>query len=79
MILQLKLGQDQGDGGIFQDKFGVNILERFGEAYRKLRDYGMLEFDATEVRMTRETNGLLRVDQLLPEFYHEVYRDSRYT
>ncbi len=75
MILQLKLGRIQT--GYFKDKFGVNILERFSEAYRRLKDFGMLDFDAREVRLSPE--GLLRVDQLLPEFYHEVYRDSRYT
>ena len=75
MILQLKLGRIET--GYFKEKFGVNILERFGEAYRRLRDFGMLDFDVREVRLSRE--GLLRVDQLLPEFYHERYRDSRYT
>jgi oxygen-independent coproporphyrinogen-3 oxidase len=75
MILQLKLGRIET--GYFKEKFGVNILERFSEAYGKLRDFGMLDFDAREVRLSRE--GLLRVDQLLPEFYHERYRDSRYT
>ena len=75
MILQLKLGRIET--GYFRDKFDVDILERFGEAYGRLRDFGMLEFDAKGVRLTRE--GLLRVDQLLPEFYHDVYRDSRYT
>ena len=75
MILQLKLGRIET--GYFKEKFGVNILERFSEAYGRLRGFGMLDFDAREVRLSRE--GLLRVDQLLPEFYHEVYRDSRYT
>ncbi len=75
MILQLKLGRIET--GYFRDKFDVDVLEQFGDAYRKLRDFGMLDFDAREVRLTRE--GLLRVDQLLPAFYHEVYRDSRYT
>ncbi len=75
MILQLKLGRIET--GYFKEKFGVNILEQFSEAYGKLRDFGMLDFDAREVRLSRE--GLLRVDQLLPEFYHDCYRDSRYT
>ena len=75
MILQLKLGRIET--GYFRDKFDVDILERFGEAYGRLRDFGMLEFDAKGVTLSR--NGLLRVDQLLPEFYHDVYRDSRYT
>ena len=75
MILQLKLGRIET--GYFRDKFGVDILERFGEAYGKLRDYGMLEFDTQSITLSRD--GLLRVDQLLPEFYDEKYRNSRYT
>ena len=75
MILQLKLGRIET--AYFQNKFGVNILHQFGEAYQKLRDYEMLDFDSQSITLSRE--GLLRVDQLLPEFYHDKYRNSRYT
>jgi hypothetical protein len=37
----------------------------------------MLDFDSEMVRLTRD--GLLRVDQLLPEFYAERYQNVRYT
>jgi len=37
----------------------------------------MLTVTDSEIRMTDA--GVLRVDQLLPEFYAERYRDSRYT
>jgi len=75
MILQLKLGHIET--AYFQNKFGVNILEQFGEAYQKLREYDMLSYDTQSITLNRQ--GLLRVDQLLPEFYHEKYRNSRYT
>ncbi len=75
MILQLKLGRI--NVGYFREKFGENIIGRFWDAYRKLQDEGMLTFDETEVRLT--TAGLLCVDQLLPEFYAEHYRNARYT
>ena len=75
MILQLKLGRIET--AYFQNKFGVDILRRFGKPYRALRDAGMLSFDSQGITLSRQ--GLLRVDQLLPEFYHEKYRNSRYT
>ena len=75
MILQLKLGRIET--AYFQDKFGLDILRQFGDVYQKLREYGMLDFDSQSITLSR--NGLLRVDQLLPEFYDEKYRNSRYT
>jgi oxygen-independent coproporphyrinogen-3 oxidase len=61
----------------FRDKFGVDVLEAYRGEFAKLQDEGMLAWDAEEVELTRE--GLLRVDQLLPEFYHPRYRNARYT
>lgn len=75
MILQLKLGEIPP--GYFKDKFGVNILDMFDEAFQKHRDNGFLTYDANKVTLTRE--GLLRVDSLLPAFYEEQYRGARYT
>ncbi|NIR50195.1 coproporphyrinogen III oxidase family protein [candidate division KSB1 bacterium] len=75
MILQLKLGRIETD--YFKKKFDVEITEEFSVPYEKLRQEGLLTFDRDKVELTRA--GLLRVDQLLPEFYHTKYRDSRYT
>ncbi len=75
MILQLKLGEIHPS--YFNDKFGVDILERFAGSFRTLRDQEMLEIDDDSVRLT--TNGLLRVDSLLPEFYAPEYQHARYT
>jgi oxygen-independent coproporphyrinogen-3 oxidase len=75
MILQLKLGRIEPQ--YFRGKFGTEILERFGNVFRHLQDEEMLTFDESEVRLTRR--GLLRVDQLLPEFYDDKYRNARYT
>ena len=75
MILQLKLGVIKPS--YFSDKFDVDILKRFGPAYSRLEDDGMLEVSEDEIRLTRR--GLLRVDQLLPNFYDPEYRNSRYT
>jgi len=75
MILQLKHGRL--DAGYFREKFQVDILKEFDSGYRRLEEEGMLTVDADGVRLTRE--GLLRVDQLLPEFYDPKYSNARYT
>ena len=74
-ILLLKRGHLEVD--YFKKKHGIDILEKFRSAFERLRERGMLDFDSRVVRLTRE--GLLRVDQLLPEFYAERYQNVRYT
>ena len=75
MILQLKLGRLTT--GYFRDKFGVDITQHFAPALAKLQDENMLRFDTDQIELTHP--GLLRVDQLLPEFYDEKFRNTRYT
>ncbi|MDA1191264.1 MAG: coproporphyrinogen-III oxidase family protein [Candidatus Poribacteria bacterium] len=75
MILQLKLGKLSAVP--LREKYGVDIISEFSEPYGKLRDEGMLTFDENTVTLT--PTGFLRVDQLLPEFYDEKYRNARYT
>jgi oxygen-independent coproporphyrinogen-3 oxidase len=74
-ILQLKLGQITTD--YFQDKFGTDVIAEFRHPLEKLESEGMLTFDKKTIRMTRD--GLLRVDQLLPDFYDTRYQNARYT
>jgi oxygen-independent coproporphyrinogen-3 oxidase len=75
MILQLKLGSIDAD--YFMAKFGVNVVARFARTLAKLQQEGMLTYAGDEIRLTRR--GLLRVDGLLPEFYHPEYQNARYT
>lgn len=75
MILQLKLGRIPTS--YFRQKFGVNILQEFSRQFSDLRANGMLDFDDQLITLSQK--GLLQVDQLLPEFYDEHYRNSRYT
>lgn len=75
MILQLKLGRIEP--GYFRDKFSVNILSEFAEAFQRLEDAGQLHLREGEITLTRK--GLLQVDQLLPQFYEPKYRNARYT
>ena len=74
MILQLKRGHL--DAAYFRAKFGVELADEFGAAYANLQEEGMLAFDRDQVRLTPQ--GLLMVDQLLPDFYDPRYRDGRY-
>jgi oxygen-independent coproporphyrinogen-3 oxidase len=75
LILQLKLGRVSVD--YFDEKFGINILSEYASAFKDLKQQKMLEYTEKEVTVTEE--GLLRVDELLPSFYDEKYRESRYT
>ncbi len=75
MILQLKLGKINRQ--YFQEKFGSDIQQKFAESYQKLEQEGMVKLSGQEIKLT--SMGLLRVDSLLPEFYADKYRDSRYT
>ena len=76
LVLQLKLGCVHP--AYFQDKYGVDVLERFAPALASLRDDGYLTAaDAVQIALTR--NGLLRVDSLLPRFFLPEHTDLRYT
>jgi oxygen-independent coproporphyrinogen-3 oxidase len=76
LILQMKLGRLDLD--YFRDKFDVDPLDDFRDAFERLQEREMLEVhDGSEVRLT--SRGLLQVDTLLPEFYDPKYRGARYT
>ena len=75
MILQLKLGEI--DAGPFRSKFGVEILEEFAGAWRRLREEKLLDWEGDRIRLTRA--GLLRVDEVLPAFYLPEHQGARYT
>jgi len=75
LILQMKTGRL--DAGYFRDKFDVDILARFAEAFESLQQEGMAELDESSIRLTRK--GLLRADSLLPRFFEPEFRNIRYT
>ena len=76
LVLQLKLGSIRP--AYFQDKYGVDVLERFARALASLGDDGyLLAADAGQIALTRD--GLLRVDSLLPRFFLPEHTDLRYT
>jgi len=83
LILQLKLGRL--DTRPFEEKFGVDVLDRYAEPLKRLESEGMLTVHRTEGhdnghgRIELSRQGLLQVDTLLPEFYAEEHRGARYT
>jgi oxygen-independent coproporphyrinogen-3 oxidase len=75
MILQLKRGYLDAD--YFQEKFAVDVLAQWQEAWQEYEEAGYLTVKGRRVELTRE--GLLRVDALLPAFFEPQFRDVRYT
>ncbi len=73
-ILQLKLGQTRCD--YFQEKFGVDVRQRFAQPLRLLHDWGFGGVEDGVVRLNRE--GLLQVDRLLHEFFLPEHKNARY-
>jgi oxygen-independent coproporphyrinogen-3 oxidase len=73
-ILQLKLGQVSR--AKFQQKFGADPLQHFADPLRRLQDWGFLAVEGDTLRIPRE--GLLRIDQLLHEFFLPEHRGPRY-
>ena len=75
LILQLKTGRLSV--AYFRDKFGVDVIDEWRDAWQQFADDGYLRFDASAVELTRA--GLLRVDALLPAFFEPEHRSVRYT
>ena len=75
MILLLKRGHL--DAGYFRDKFKVEIRELFGDQWNQYVEDNYVEIDGDSIRLT--TDGLLRVDGLLPAFFEPEYQGVRYT
>jgi oxygen-independent coproporphyrinogen III oxidase len=75
-VLQLKRGSNQP--AYFAQKYGVDVLKRFGGALDSLRGEGYLaEAGAERIALTRD--GLMRVDVLLPRFFLPQHAGIRYT
>ncbi len=74
-ILHLKTGRLDRDQ--FVAKFGVDPALEFAEPLDRLASEGLLSIEDGGIQLMLP--GLLRVDQLLPEFYDERYRGARYT
>jgi oxygen-independent coproporphyrinogen-3 oxidase len=75
LVLQMKFGRL--DASYFRTKFGTSILEDFAAPFTALRDEGYLDWKKDRIELTSE--GLLRVDSLLPRFFLPQHRGARYT
>ena len=75
MVLQLKKGWL--DPAYFQQKFEVDILVHWRDAWNSYADQGLVSLTEDRIEVTRE--GLLRVDSLLPAFFEPEHQDVRYT
>lgn len=75
LLLQLKLGGV--DVNYFRQKFAVDIVSRFAEPVAKLTAAGYLSLEGDRLRLNRA--GLLRVDELLHEFFLPAHLHARYT
>jgi oxygen-independent coproporphyrinogen-3 oxidase len=75
MILQLKTGRLDDD--YFRRKFGVDVLEEFGDGFERLAEQGFLTIQGPRVELTRD--GFLQVDRLLPTFFLPEHQGARYT
>jgi len=73
-VLQLKAGEVEAS--YFQEKFGVDVRERFAEQLAEHVRDGYMTLDGDHIRTTNE--GLLRVDSLLPPFFLEQHQNARY-
>lgn len=76
LVLQLKLGTIRPP--YFAAKYGVNVLERFADAWSSLKSDGYLTALADD-RVSLSREGLLRVDVLLPRFFLQEHAGIRYT
>jgi coproporphyrinogen III oxidase-like Fe-S oxidoreductase len=76
LVLQLKRGSIRP--AYFQDKYGVDVLQRFRPQTESLRAEGFLaEASADRLALTRA--GLLRADVLLHRFFLPQHAAIRYT
>ncbi len=69
-ILQMKLGRV--DRSYFDQKFGPKLLEQFAPPLEALRKQGLLTIEGDIVQLSRK--GLLKVDELLYEFFLPQHR-----
>ncbi len=74
LILQMKLGRVASE--YFQQKFAVNIKDRFAPQWSELEQGGLAKWSGDTFELTRE--ALLKVDSLLHAFFLPQHQNSRY-
>ena len=74
MVLQLKTGRIKT--GYFLGKFGVDVWDEFRPVYQRMADKKLLERNNGLIQLTRQ--GILEIDELLPEFFEPELKSVRY-
>ncbi len=77
MILQLKKGYL--DLPYFEDKFAVDVIDRWRDQWKSHQEEGLVTIDEDGRRIELTRDGLLRADALLPIFFEPQYQGVRYT
>jgi oxygen-independent coproporphyrinogen-3 oxidase len=77
MILQLKRGYL--NLRYFRDKFGIDVRERWADAWAGYEQDGLCMIDEATDRIELTREGLLQVDSLLPAFFEPQFQGVRYT
>ena len=75
MILLLKRGYL--DREYFRNKFDVDVVRHWSDVWQSYVNDGLATIQSDQVRLT--TEGLLRVDSLLPAFFEPEHQNVRYT
>ena len=75
LVLLLKRGRVRFD--YFRDKFGVDVADDYAAVWQRYASEGLGRRTDDGFELT--TDGLLRVDSLLPAFFEPEFRDVRYT
>ncbi len=73
-VLNLKLGRL--DTQPFQERFGVDVIDRWRSLLEAFAAQGLLTFDSGSIELTR--GGLLQVDRLLHAFFLPEHTKIRY-
>lgn len=73
-VLNLKLGRL--DARPFQERFGVDVIDRWRSLLEAFQAQNMLKFSNDSIALTRE--GLLQVDRLLHAFFLPEHTQIRY-
>jgi oxygen-independent coproporphyrinogen-3 oxidase len=74
-VLQMKLGHVHSE--YFQQKFGIDVQQRFDAPLKDLEAQGYLKLDTEGLQLSRD--GLLQVDRLLHQFFLPQHRGTRYS
>jgi oxygen-independent coproporphyrinogen-3 oxidase len=75
LILQFKLGRVSRT--YFEEKFGVDVMERFEAPMDELTEHHLLSEQGDDLVLTRD--ALLRIDPLLQAFFLPEHQNARYT